>query len=201
VVVIFIWLLISTACGQLQTAASTPAPTVASIQTPTAAPTTIPIATALATVQPTAVAAAPTSAPQPTVQANPTPQGSTAFKYFWPTSLPAGLVIEPAQSSADERAFSLEIAAPDGGQSSATIMGGPASQALQPPPATGSKPITIRGQQGLAFSTGAGVSLFWQEGGQQYAIRSSLGQEDALALAESLESLDLATWKGRLAAG
>lgn len=110
-------------------------------------------------------------------------------------------MIQPDQSSADERAFSLEIAAPDGGQFSATIMGGPASQALQPPPAAGSKSITIRGQQGLAFSTGAGVSLFWQEGGQQYAIRSSLGQEDALALAESLESLDLTTWKGRLAAG
>src|SRR6266511_4285592 len=103
---ILILLVISTACGQMQTAASTPVPTIASIQTTTAAPTAIPIATAPATVQPTAVATAPTSAPQPTVEANPTPQGSTAFKYFWPTSLPAGLVIQPDQSSADERAFS-----------------------------------------------------------------------------------------------
>ncbi len=124
---------------------------------------------------------------------------SSTLRYYWPQTLPLDLEIQADRSSADESSFVLEIAQPGGGQFFATITGGPGSRATQPPPAIGSNPATIRGVEGVQFSTGAGVSLFWQEAGHSYAVLGSLGLDDALALAESLEPLDLATWQSRLA--
>jgi hypothetical protein len=140
----------------------------------------------------------PTEAPTATI-ATETEQPSTTLNYFWPQTLPLDLAIQPDQSSASDAGFILTVAQPGGGQFFAAITGGPESQAVQLPPALGSQPITVRGQEGVQFSTGAGVSLFWQEDGHSYAILGSLGLEDALTLAESLEPMDLAAWQARLA--
>ncbi len=120
--------------------------------------------------------------------------------YFWPTVLPPGLVIRADRSFADETAFVVDLAEPAGGQFWATITGGPGSGAVNRPPAARSRPVTVRGRPGFAFSTGAGVSVWWTEDGQPYAINSGLGLEPVLALAESLAALDLPTWRQRLAA-
>ncbi len=168
-------------------------------QEPTAASTEV--ATEVATTEVATEAPieeAPTEAPTATI-ATETEQPSTALHYFWPQTLPLDLAIQPDQSSASDAGFILTVAQPGGGQFFATITGGPESQAVQLPPEIGSQAITVRGQEGVQFSTGAGVSLFWQEDGHSYAILGSLGLEDALTLAESLEPLDLATWQARLA--
>jgi hypothetical protein len=60
--------------------------------------------------------------------------------------------------------------------------------------------ITIRGLPGLAFSTGAGYALSWEEGGWPYQISSGLGLDDALQLANGLEALSLADWKEHIGA-
>ncbi len=190
----------STAVEQPMASATseTPAqePTAASTEAPTEEAPTEEAPTEVATEAP--VEEAPTEAPTATI-ATETEQPSTALHYFWPQALPLDLAIQPDQSSASDAGFILTVAQPGGGQFFATITGGPESQAVQLPPALGSQPITVRGQEGVQFSTGAGVSLFWQEDGHSYAILGSLGLEDALTLAESLEPLDLAAWQARLA--
>ena len=125
---------------------------------------------------------------------------SRPLKYFWPTRLPPGLVIRPDRSFADETAFVVDLAEPAGGQFWATITGGPGSGAVNRPPAPGSQAVTVRGRPAIAFSTGAGFSVWWTEDGQPYAISSGLGLGSVLALAEGLEALDLVTMQRRLAA-
>jgi hypothetical protein len=121
------------------------------------------------------------------------------LKYFWPTTIPRDLVVQPEQSFAGETAFALELAEPSGGQFRATITGGPGSVAVNRPPEQGSRAVTVRGQPGVAFTTGAGYAVYWTEDHQPYAIVSGLGLADVLTLAEGLEALDLATWRQRLA--
>jgi hypothetical protein len=120
---------------------------------------------------------------------------SPVLRYFWPAQIPSGMVVQPAVSSASEVSFTLQLADPTGGQAFAVIQGG--AEAIAPPQ-QGSQPITIRGQPSVAFTTGAGYTIYWQEAGQPYAIVSGLGLEQARALAEGLEALDLATWRERL---
>ena len=124
--------------------------------------------------------------------------GATAprvLRYFWPTTLPRGLAVQSEQSSATESTFTLRLAQP-GGQSDATISGGAGSEPS--PLRAGGQGVTVRGWQGVAFSSGAGYSLFWTEDGQPFAIVSGLGLEDVLTLAEGLEALDLATFRQRI---
>ena len=121
------------------------------------------------------------------------PLTSRSLMYLWPRAIPAGLVVLPDRSFADETAFALELVDPSGGQPSAGIAGG---AGVLPPPKQGSTPITVRGQRGLQFTTGAGVSIYWVEGGQPYAVRGDM--VDALKLAENLEALDLPAWRKRL---
>lgn len=102
----------------------------------------------------------------------------------------------PVESSASDTMFVINLEAP-GTQWSATVTGGSTSRAAQLP-TSGTQDVTVRGQPGVAFTTGAGYSLFWEEGGQQYAILSSLSLEDALALADGLHPLDQAQWMGSL---
>ena len=117
-----------------------------------------------------------------------------ALKYFWPVNPPRGLVVQPDQSSAGESTFSLKLAQP-GGQFDATITGG---TAVQTPTRAGGQAVSVRGRPGTAFTTGAGFSVFWTEDGQRYAILGGLGLQDVLALAHSMEVLDLAGFQRRL---
>lgn len=118
-----------------------------------------------------------------------------SLKYFWPTKMPHGLVAQPDQSSANDTAFALQLAEPDGGQFRATIVGGRDSRASDRAYGVGGKSVTVRGQQAMAYTTGAGYSVYWTEDGQPYAIISGLGLTEALALAEGLEPLDLSAWR------
>ena len=40
-------------------------------------------------------------------------------------------------------------------------------------------PLAVRGRQGISFTTGAGYSVFWREGGQSYAVIGGLSRDDA----------------------
>jgi hypothetical protein len=130
----------------------------------------------------------------------PAPTPSTgALLYMWPRQIPGGLVVQKERSSAGERMFVLELVDPTGGQFNATITGGPDSIAARPP-TRGTTSVAVRGRQGLAFTTGAGYSVFWSENGQPYAITGGLGRDAVLSMAESLEPLDIAAWLKRLEA-
>ena len=117
--------------------------------------------------------------------------------YMWPKTLPQGLAIQKDKSSADNTRFVLELAQSGGGQFFATITGGPGSAAATPP-SRGTQ-TTVRGLPATLFTTGAGYSVFWSERGNPYAVIGGLARDAALALAESLEPVDLATWRARLA--
>ncbi len=58
--------------------------------------------------------------------------------------------------------------------------------------------MTVRGQYGQAYSTGAGYTLVWMEDGQRYMIASDMGLREVLAMANRLEALDLPTFRHRL---
>ena len=116
-----------------------------------------------------------------------------SLKYFWPAPIPPELVVQPDRSFANESAFVLELVDPIGGQPSATIRGG---AGVAPPPSQGSKSITVRGQPGRAFTTGAGMTFYWEEGGRSYMVQSEM--VDGRRLAERLKALDLPRWRGWL---
>ena len=122
-------------------------------------------------------------------------QGRLPLKYYWPSFIPAQLVIQPAKSFASETSYSLRLEQPGGGQFDATISGGAAGE---PPPGR-SQAVTVRGQRGTAFTTGAGYTVIWNEQGQVYAVSGGLGLRDTLAVANGLEHIDLATFRRRLA--
>jgi hypothetical protein len=124
--------------------------------------------------------------PQPDAPQNP-------LMYMWPTQIPQGLRINKAASEADTNHFILEL---EGGQFSTTIAGGRGTIAEQIPPR--GTAITVRGVPATLFTTGAGFAVFWTERGQPYMVGGGLGRNAVLAMAESLEALDLATWRSRL---
>lgn len=139
-------------------------------------------------------------APESTITATPevTEPGVAQIprlNFYWPTVFPQDLVIDPTQSTITEDRYELALHDPTGGQWYVTIRGG----TLEPPPHSMSEPQTIRGHQGQASTTGAGYAIYWDESDYQYAISSSLGLEEVLALAENLESVSVEIWEDRLA--
>lgn len=142
--------------------------------------------TDVATTTPSEPATAPTE-----------PTTTAAVRYFWPALIPEGLVVQPATSMVDERSFTLELIDPDNAQRTLRLRSAPE---LPPPPATGSTAISVRGQQGVAFTTGAGFLIHWQEHGQPYTIAGFFGPEELVAIAESLEPMIQADWQARLSA-
>lgn len=127
------------------------------------------------------------------VQNHPT---ARRLKYFWPTVTPQQMVVQRAESGATETAYNLQLTQPDG-QFFATVTGGVGSEA---PQRAGGTSVIVRGVRGVAYTTGAGYSLFWTENGRPYAIRGGLPLPDAMRLAEGLEALDRQTWNERLTA-
>lgn len=122
-------------------------------------------------------------------------QGRLPMKYFWPTFIPQGMLVQPTGSFASETLYMLKLEQPGGGQFSVTISGGAAGEA----PGRNGQAVTIRGQQGTAFTTGAGYTVIWTEQGQVYAVTGGLGLQDTLAIGNGLEVVDLAAWQRRLA--
>jgi hypothetical protein len=121
---------------------------------------------------------------------------SRPLRYFWPKQVPRGFEIKRGQSFADDTRFELHVAEPNDGQFRATIQGGVGSELPRRHP--GTRTVTVRGQQGTAFTTGAGYAIFWIEDERPYAITGNLGLDAALNLAEQLEPLSLSAWNQRL---
>jgi hypothetical protein len=120
---------------------------------------------------------------------------SMRLKYLWPTFTPQNMRVQRAESGASATAYKLELAKPRS-QFYATVTGGVGSEA---PQRAGGKQLTIRGGwRAVAYTTGAGYSVFWTENGHPYAIRGGLSLEDTVQLAEGLEPLDWQTWNQRL---
>jgi hypothetical protein len=132
-------------------------------------------------------------------QVEPPIDSAPTLKYMWPTRTPRGLVMQPGQSAATDTSFVLELAQPGDGQFRATIVGGREPRARDRAYGVGGQPVTIHGEQAMAYTTGAGYSVYWAEDSQLYAVISSLALSDAVALAEGLEALDRSAWQQRLA--
>lgn len=141
-------------------------------------------------VAPTTVAATPVGAP-------PTATGPAArLTYLWPMHRPAGFIVDPTRSRANDGSFVLHLAPPEGGQFSATILGG--REALVGFNGAG-RPVTVRGRPGRELNTGAGAAVYWEEDGQPHGVRTALSLEEALRIAESLEVVGLPAWRERVA--
>jgi hypothetical protein len=143
------------------------------------------------------VTAATPTVRTPAGVATPTAQAER-LRYFWPTVLPMGLVVQPEGSRADETGFVLELAQPGGGQFRATIVGGGESRVNIATPQPAARAITVRGQPGITLNTGAGATVYWREDGQPFGIISGLSLQDVQAIADGLQPLDLTTWQQRL---
>ncbi len=138
--------------------------------------------------------AADTAVPSPSTE----PEARDAPVYLWPTALPEPLVIVPDASFADESGFELVLSDATGGQLRARIQGGATVTFDFDDPPFGVEPVTIRGQTGYAFTTGAGWSLHWHEQGAPVSIVGGLPRDMAFALAESLTAVDQDTWQQRV---
>lgn len=126
---------------------------------------TLPIVTARGSpgVQPIASpSSTPASSPTgSTTPATPTvivpdpvaPDQAAQLHYFWPTVIPDGLIVDAMQSQATDGGFTLELIDPVDAQRALTLFGGATADRS---PAIGSEPITVRGHEGVRFSTGAG---------------------------------------------
>jgi beta-lactamase class A len=118
--------------------------------------------------------------------------------YVWPSRVPDGLVVQQETSAADERSFTLELIDPADPQRTLTLRGG---EGVTAPPAVGSKPITVRGQDGLAFTTGAGYLIYWQEQGQPYAIAGFFSADELTEIANTSALLHRQRWTDQLSVG
>lgn len=118
--------------------------------------------------------------------------------YMWPRQIPPGQTVHKESSWASETSFVLTLVQ-SGGRFSSTITGGPSSIANSRP-SQRTIPVTVRGQQGILYEVGPGFNLYWTEGGQPYSIMGLLGRAEVISLAESLQLMDLATWRARLEA-
>ncbi len=131
----------------------------------------------------------------------PTETPAAMLAYLWPNELPTGWVIRADRSTADPTAFALELSDPANPQGVIIIRGGSGSPtASGPPHAEGTQPVTIRGQEGVVFSTGGGAAYYWREDGQPYSIEGFISPQEVPAWVNALEPLDLSTWQARLAA-
>ena len=121
-------------------------------------------------------------------------QGRLPLKYYWPTFIPRGLVIQPAESTASETLYMLRLQQPGGGQFDTTISGGAAGE----PPGRSGQAVTVRDQRGMAYTTSAGYTVIWTEQEQVYSVSGGLGLQDTLAIANGLQEVDLVTFRRRL---
>ena len=140
---------------------------------------------------PTAILAEPTSTAT-------LPFSSPGLKYYWfPSSAATNFKIASCLSYADDRGYRLTIE----GDKSATIAGGRGVGWLPylPPCTDDTRLVTVRGQAGCVYDPGAiSVRLFWQEGEDIYVVNGNNGEQQAIALANSLEAIGQDEFKQRL---
>jgi hypothetical protein len=147
------------------------------------------------------VATAPTAPPPATAAATPVPApAATASQlgYLWlPLSeVPDGMVVQASQSHADATSFVLLLANPAG--VGLQVSGGTAAQRPSSPPV---QAVTVRGQQGSAYTTGGGFTVYWVEGGRPFEIIANGRTLPAtLDLAFRFQAMDLQTWRQRVGA-
>ena len=184
-------------CGKSPAAnVATAVPNVASPVLPTASlSTVVPSASpSLPSTVPPQPTIAPNQTEQPTVGAAPTQQAMERF-YLWPINLPTDLAVDPQTSTVTDPGFVLYLRDPANPQNDVTISSDPSIAAT----AERGDRVTVRGQSGRSFSTGAGGNVTWLEGEQW--VRVSGGMKDAqelIVLAESLQALGKADWLARL---
>ena len=170
-----------------------------------------PLTNAEAAIEAAAPSDRPSGAPSTTISAGTQPStsaqsgrqepASTAVPLLWPEPLPDGLRVDAAQSSIDAGGWTLQLIDPDDPQGIMWIRGGSGAWAE---PRPGSRTVLVRGVEGNAFSTGAGWGVTWTEGpeGAAYNVGGFLlSAESAVAIAETLQPVDEATFRQRLAGG
>ena len=124
-----------------------------------------------------------------------------ALAYYWPTTLPSGLTVNPNRVSISEQFYAMDTTIAAGRL--LTISGGvalPASGFSFSPQATRTD-ITVRGQPGTFISEGLWNAIIWEQADWGYTIYGlNTSQEEFLAIAEALEPLQQSMWEERLAA-
>jgi hypothetical protein len=111
------------------------------------------------------------------------------------------LEIRPAQSSADTNGFSLNIGGTGGQQPHGSIVGGKTSPAGEPPTNAGQRAeVIVHGIKGMAYQNDSGYSIYWEEHGTPYAVIGGLSLDQATAVADALQPVDLGAWQTKLAA-
>lgn len=139
---------------------------------------------------------------QPSLSAEP---ATTTAPLLWPEPLPDGLRVDAAHSSIEADRWELTLFDPTNPQSIVWIRGGEGPWSEARP---GSRPVTVRGVDGSAFTTGAGWGIIWTEkstvperpAGVVYNVGGFLlSAEAAAAIAETLQPVDQATFRQRLA--
>jgi hypothetical protein len=149
---------------------------------------------------PSSVDAQPT-----TIQSQPLPSDSLAqtgnITYFWPQTLPEGFVLSRELSYANADGFALTFINPSMG--AINLLGGADADQYQYCPNYENNPselVTVRGLEGcFPPSTGGGFAVEWKENGTHYSVGvMGIAKEQALAVAEQLESIDLSIFLARL---
>jgi len=133
---------------------------------------------------------------------NPTSTIVTALEgagriYLWPTFIPKGVKINTLSSFADQTGFLLVLI--DGnGKVSIRILGEEAPRAGPCP--KDSEKVSIRNIEACySFSSQTGYFLEWAEHGMHFLIGGTdTSRELNFQIAQSLEEVDLETWKERL---
>jgi hypothetical protein len=123
-------------------------------------------------------------------------RGRTTPRYLWPGAAPAGLVIQPRDTRADNSGFVIVLAQLGSGQPTARISGGPGF--FSPPPRGPAVPVTVRGQTGWASTSGGISFITWTEHSWPYTVSGGLNQDELRALSEGMELLPLVRWRERL---
>jgi hypothetical protein len=102
---------------------------------------------------------------------------------------------QASQSRADATSFVLMLANPGSGVF-LSVSGGAAARRPSSPAV---QAVTVRGQQGSVYTTGAGYTVFWMEGSQPYElIANGRTLQAVLDLAFRLQTMDVQSWRQRV---
>ncbi len=115
-----------------------------------------------------------------------------ALKWFWPRTAPIDVSVMSQQSWSTDAMWMLQMGVPHATDPSVTITGGVGGDA----PGSAVRDVTVRGQRGTLFRSGARYAVLWSEGWVPYAIVAR-SEREVLDIAGGLEQIDRATWQRR----
>lgn len=116
------------------------------------------------------------------------------LRYFWPTTLPLGVSVQPDRSHSTADGWMVQLAQPHTTVAEVIISGGLLGEA----PGRKLEDVTVRGMPASTYAFDGGSAVVWQEDNETYLVSGSRPLVELLEIANGLEAIDRAVWEQRI---